>query len=85
MRRLKTAFSTLAVYTEFNAVDKLLTTLADSVRPCIHPSLLCLTARINTKVFVPSVALILKQAECVCNEGSGSAAALIQRGVSLNW
>ena len=75
----------MAVYTEFNAVDKLLTTFADCIRPCIHPSLLCITAGINTKVFVSSVALILKLAECVCNGGSGSAAALIQDGASLKW
>lgn len=85
MRKLKTAFRTLAVYTEFNAVDKLLTTFADCVGPRSHPSLRCLTARINTKVFPSSVALILKGAECVCNEGSGSAAALTPDGASLNW
>lgn len=65
-------------------MDKLLTTFADFIRPCIHPILLCLTAGINAKVFVSSVALILKLAECGCNEGSGSAAALIQDGASHN-
>ena len=52
LRKLKTAFSTWTVYTEFNAVDKLLMTFADCIRPCIHPNLLCVTGRINRDVCV---------------------------------
>lgn len=72
------------LFTEFNAVDKLLTTLADCIRSCIHATLHCITARIKTQTVCVFCSTSLKSVG-MCNEGTGSAAALVQDGASLNW